>query len=98
MELPVTMIGERMHTMETARTTETGLMSCNRVSILLTVGMRVVVSSAKVVDDSSVSVANVDIVAFTATEEFTLIFSYAISVGSSFSHCKRALLYIAMES
>lgn len=64
MELPVTVMGERMHTMETARITETELMSC-RGSILVTVGTRVVVNSpAKVVDGSgAVSVANVDIVA-----------------------------------
>lgn len=63
MELPVTVIGDRMHTMETAKTTETGFTS-SRVSILVTVGMRVVVSSpAMVVDGSGVSVANADIVA-----------------------------------
>ena len=65
MELLVTVMGERIHTMEIARITETGLMF-NRVSILVT-GMRLVVNSpAKVVvvDDlySGVSVTSVDIV------------------------------------
>lgn len=91
MELPVTVIGERMHTMETARTTETGLMS-SRVSILVMVGMSVVVNSpAKVVDGSGVSVASVDIVALTATEKFALILDYAVFFGSSFPRRGRTL-------
>lgn len=64
MELPVTVMGDKMQTMETARTTETGLTS-SRVSILVTVGIRVVVSSpARVVDGNGVSVTcpRVDIV------------------------------------
>jgi len=83
MELPVTVMGERMHTMETAKTTETGLMS-SRVSILVTVGMKAVNSSVKVVDGNGVSVASVDIVILTATEEFTLILAYVIFFGSNF--------------
>lgn len=92
MELPVTVMGERMHTMETARTTETGLMS-SRVSILVTVGISVVVNSpAKVVDDNGVSVVNVDIVALTATEKFVLILDCAVFSESSFPHRRRTLL------
>lgn len=78
MELPVTVIGERMHTMEIARITETGLMS-NRVSILVTVDVRLVVNSpANVVDGSGVSVASADIVTLSAIEEFVLILAYAL--------------------
>lgn len=93
MELPVTVMGERMHTMETAKTTETGLMS-NRVSILVTVGMSVVVNSpVKVaVDDSDVSVASVDIVALTETERFALILAYVVFFRSSIPRYKYALL------
>jgi len=90
MELPVTVIGERMHTMETARIIETGLMS-SRVSMLVTVGMSVVVSSsAKLVDGNGVFVASVDIVALTATEKFVLILVYFF--GSSFFRRRRTLL------
>lgn len=68
-ELLVTVMGDRIHTMETARTTEMGLTS-SRVSILVTVGMRAVVSSSTTaVDGSDVSVANVDIVALAAITE-----------------------------
>lgn len=75
-EFPVTVIGDRMHTMETARTTEMGLTS-SRVSILVTVGMRAVVSSsATTVDDSDVSVANVDIVALAPVTDSVLILAY----------------------
>lgn len=89
-------MGERMHTMETAKTIEMGLMS-NRVSILVTVGMNVVVNSpAKVaVDGSGVSVASVDIVALTATERFALILFYAVFLGSSFSRHRYASLRMA---
>lgn len=98
MELPVTVMGERMHTMETARTTETGLMS-SRVSILVTVGMSVVVNSpAKVVDGNGVSVANVDIVAHTVMEKFAFILDCAVSSGSSFSHRRRTLLRVMAPS
>lgn len=61
MELPVTVMGDKMHTMETARNTETGLTS-SRVSILVTVGMSVVVTSPATVV-GSVSVTSADIVA-----------------------------------
>lgn len=75
-ELLVTVMGDRIHTMETARTTEMGLTS-SRVSILVTVGMRAVVSSSTTaVDDSDVSVANVDIVALAAITESALILAY----------------------
>lgn len=60
MEFPVTVIGDKMQTIDTARTTEIGLTS-SRVSILVTVGMRVVVNSSETVDGSG-SVAGVDIV------------------------------------
>lgn len=67
----------------------------NRVSILVIVGMSVVVNSpAKVVDGNGVSVANVDIVAHTATEEFVLILDCAVFSGSSFSHHRRTLLRV----
>jgi len=90
MELPVTAIGDRMHTIETARTTETGFTS-SRVSILVTVGMRVVVSSlATVVDGSGVSVANADIVALSRKSALFLV--YAAFFRSSSPHRRRIRL------
>lgn len=74
MELPVTVTGDRMHTMKTARTTEMGLTSC-RASI--SVAIRAVVSSsATAVDGSDVSVASVDIVVLAAITESALILVY----------------------
>jgi len=87
-ELPVTVMGDKMHTMETARTTETGLTS-SRVSILVTVGIRVVVSSpARVVDGNGVSVTwpSVDIVALAAMESSALFLAYAVFFRSGSVH------------
>lgn len=62
MEFPVTVIGERMQTIETASTTEIGPTS-SLLSILVTVGVRAVVdSSAMVLVGHSDSVAIADIV------------------------------------
>lgn len=71
MELPVTVMGDSMHTMETAKNTEMGLMSS--VSILVTVGMSVVASSPPTVVGSA-SVASADIVA-PATSGRSALFS-----------------------
>lgn len=60
MEFPVTVIGDKMQTIDTAKTTEMGLTS-SRVSILVTVGIRAVVNSPETVDGRG-SVAGVDIV------------------------------------
>lgn len=56
----MTVIGDKMQTIDTAKTTEMGLTS-SRVSILVTVGIRAVVNSPETVNGSG-SVAGVDIV------------------------------------
>lgn len=56
----MTVIGDKMQTIDTAKITEMGLTS-SRVSILVTVGIRAVVNSPETVDGSG-SVAGVDIV------------------------------------
>lgn len=62
---------DRMHTRKLARNTKVGLTSC-RAFILVTVGMRVAVSSPATVV-GSVSVASADIVALAAAGEVNFL-------------------------